>query len=62
MAKEIHYQTTCNLAIHKINEKGLPILGAKFKLFKEESPKKPIKFAYHKNFKVYELDPMELGN
>ncbi|MDM0977878.1 SpaA isopeptide-forming pilin-related protein [Clostridium perfringens] len=51
-------KTTVNLAIHKINEKGLPILGANFKLFKEESPKKPIKFAYNKNFKVYELDPM----
>ena len=35
-------KTTVNLAIHKINEKGLPILGANFKLFKEESPKKPI--------------------
>lgn len=51
-------KTTVNLAIHKINEKGLPILGANFKLFKEESPKKPIKFAYNKNLKVYELDPM----
>ena len=46
-------KTTVNLAIHKINEKGLPILGANFKLFKEESPKKPIKFAYNKNLKVY---------
>lgn len=54
-------KTTLNLAIHKINEKGLPILGANFKLFKEESPKKPIKFAYNKNFKVYELDPMGGG-
>ncbi|HAT4105011.1 TPA: LPXTG cell wall anchor domain-containing protein [Clostridium perfringens] len=54
-------KTTVNLAIHKINEKGLPILGANFKLFKEESPKKPIKFAYNKNFKVYELDPMGSG-
>lgn len=54
-------KTTVNLAIHKINEKGLPILGANFKLFKEESPKKPIKFAYNKNFKVYELDPMGAG-
>lgn len=54
-------KTTVNLAIHKINEKGLPILGANFKLFKEESPKKPIKFAYNKNFKVYELDPMGGG-
>ncbi len=41
-------KTTVNLAIHKINEKGVPILGANFKLFKEESPKKPIKFAYNK--------------
>ncbi|WP_415326038.1 SpaA isopeptide-forming pilin-related protein [Clostridium perfringens] len=54
-------KTTVNLAIHKINEKGIPILGANFKLFKEESPKKPIKFAYNKNFKVYELDPMGGG-
>ncbi|HII4471060.1 TPA: SpaA isopeptide-forming pilin-related protein [Clostridium perfringens] len=54
-------KTNVNLAIHKINEKGLPILGANFKLFKEESPKKPIKFAYNKNFKVYELDPMGVG-
>ncbi|MCX0397485.1 cell surface protein [Clostridium perfringens] len=54
-------KTTVNLAIHKINEKGLPILGADFKLFKEESPKKPIKFAYNKNLKVYELDPMGGG-
>ncbi|EGT0692683.1 LPXTG cell wall anchor domain-containing protein [Clostridium perfringens] len=54
-------KTTVNLAIHKINEKGLPILGSNFKLFKEESPKKPIKFAYNKNFKVYELDPMGVG-
>lgn len=54
-------KTTVNLAIHKINEKGLHILGANFKLFKEESPKKPIKFAYNKNFKVYELDPMGGG-
>ncbi|HAT4113957.1 TPA: SpaA isopeptide-forming pilin-related protein [Clostridium perfringens] len=54
-------KTTVNLAIHKINEKGLPILGANFKLFKEESPKKPIKFAYNKNFKVYELDSMGGG-
>lgn len=54
-------KTTVNLAIHKINEKGLPILGSNFKLFKEESPKKPIKFAYNKNFKVYELDPMGGG-
>ncbi|MGM8305717.1 SpaA isopeptide-forming pilin-related protein [Clostridium perfringens] len=54
-------KTTVNLEIHKINEKGLPILGANFKLFKEESPKKPIKFAYNKNFKVYELDPMGGG-
>ena len=54
-------KTTVNLAIHKINEKGVPILGANFKLFKEESPKKPIKFAYNKNFKVYELDPMGGG-
>lgn len=54
-------KTTVNLAIHKINEKGLPILGANFKLFKEESPKKPIKFAYNKNLKVYELDSMGGG-
>ncbi|MGU9161834.1 SpaA isopeptide-forming pilin-related protein, partial [Clostridium perfringens] len=54
-------KTTVNLAIHKINEKGLPILGANFKLFKEESTKKPIKFAYNKNLKVYELDPMGGG-
>lgn len=54
-------KTTVNLAINKINEKGLPILGANFKLFKEESPKKPIKFAYNKNLKVYELDPMGGG-
>ena len=54
-------KTTVNLAIHKINEKGLPILGSNFKLFKEESPKKPIKFAYNKNLKVYELDPMGGG-
>ncbi|MCX0377691.1 SpaA isopeptide-forming pilin-related protein [Clostridium perfringens] len=54
-------KTNVNLAIHKINEKGLPILGANFKLFKEESPKKPIKFAYNKNLKVYELDPMGVG-
>ncbi|WP_415339594.1 SpaA isopeptide-forming pilin-related protein [Clostridium perfringens] len=54
-------KTTVNLEIHKINEKGLPILGANFKLFKEESPKKPIKFAYNKNFKVYELDSMGGG-
>ena len=54
-------KTTVNLAIHKINEKGLPILGSNFKLFKEESPKKPIKFAYNKNFKVYELDSMGGG-
>ncbi|WP_415349316.1 SpaA isopeptide-forming pilin-related protein [Clostridium perfringens] len=54
-------KTTVNLAIHKINEKGIPILGANFKLFKEESPKKPIKFAYNKNLKVYELDPMGGG-
>ncbi|XZJ10625.1 SpaA isopeptide-forming pilin-related protein [Clostridium perfringens] len=54
-------KTTVNLAIHKINEKGLPILGSNFKLFKEESPKKPIKFAYNKNLKVYELDPMRVG-
>ncbi|PVE15429.1 cell surface protein [Clostridium perfringens] len=54
-------KTTLNLAIHKINEKGLPILGANFKLFKEESTKKPIKFAYNKNLKVYELDPMGGG-
>ncbi|WP_283693857.1 SpaA isopeptide-forming pilin-related protein [Clostridium perfringens] len=54
-------KTTVNLAIHKINEKGVPILGANFKLFKEESPKKPIKFAYNKNLKVYELDPMGGG-
>lgn len=54
-------KTTVNLAIHKINEKGVPILGANFKLFKEESPKKPIKFVYNKNLKVYELDPMGGG-
>ncbi|EIA18593.1 LPXTG cell wall anchor domain-containing protein [Clostridium perfringens] len=54
-------KTTVNLEIHKINEKGLPILGSNFKLFKEESPKKPIKFAYNKNLKVYELDPMGGG-
>lgn len=54
-------KTNVNLAIHKINEKGLPILGANFKLFKEESTKKPIKFAYNKNLKVYELDPMGGG-
>ncbi|ELC8351837.1 LPXTG cell wall anchor domain-containing protein [Clostridium perfringens] len=54
-------KTTVNLAIHKINEKGVPILGSNFKLFKEESPKKPIKFAYNKNLKVYELDPMGGG-
>ncbi|HHD2790899.1 prealbumin-like fold domain-containing protein [Clostridium perfringens] len=54
-------KTTVNLAIHKINEKGLPILGSNFKLFKEENPKKPIKFAYNKNLKVYELDPMGGG-
>lgn len=54
-------KTTVNLAIHKINEKGVPILGANFKLFKEENPKKPIKFAYNKNLKVYELDPMGGG-
>lgn len=54
-------KTTLNLAIHKINEKGLPILGSNFKLFKEESTKKPIKFAYNKNLKVYELDPMGGG-
>lgn len=54
-------KTTVNLAIHKINEKGVPILGANFKLFKDENPKKPIKFAYNKNLKVYELDPMGGG-
>ncbi|MDK0612982.1 SpaA isopeptide-forming pilin-related protein [Clostridium perfringens] len=54
-------KTTVNLAIHKINEKGVPILGANFKLFKEENPKKPIKFAYNKNLKVYELDLMGGG-
>ncbi|HHD2603287.1 TPA: SpaA isopeptide-forming pilin-related protein [Clostridium perfringens] len=54
-------KTTVNLAIHKINEKGIPVLGSNFKLFKEESPKKPIKFAYNKNLKVYELDPMGGG-
>ncbi|XZN28925.1 SpaA isopeptide-forming pilin-related protein [Clostridium perfringens] len=58
---EVPIKTNVNLAIHKINEKGLPILGANFKLFKEESPKKPIKFAYNKNLKVYELDPMGVG-
>ncbi|HHQ4319856.1 TPA: SpaA isopeptide-forming pilin-related protein [Clostridium perfringens] len=54
-------KTTLNLAIHKINEKGMPILGARFRLFKEESPKKPIKFTFNQNSKVYELDPMGVG-
>lgn len=54
-------KTTLNLAIHKINEKGIPILGARFILFKEESPKKPIKFTFNQDSKVYELDPMGVG-
>ncbi|MDM0478504.1 SpaA isopeptide-forming pilin-related protein [Clostridium perfringens] len=54
-------KTTLNLAIHKINEKGMPILGARFRLFKEESHKKPIKFTFNQNSKVYELDPMGVG-
>ena len=54
-------KTTLNLAIHKINEKGIPILGARFRLFKEESPKKPIKFTFNQNSKVYELDPIGVG-
>ncbi|WP_096514623.1 SpaA isopeptide-forming pilin-related protein [Clostridium perfringens] len=54
-------KTTLNLAIHKINEKGVPILGARFRLFKEESLKKPIKFTFNQNSKVYELDPMGVG-
>lgn len=54
-------KTTLNLAIHKINEKGVPILGARFRLFKEESTKKPIKFTFNQNSKVYELDPMGVG-
>lgn len=61
VAKDDPLPTTCNLAIYKVNEKDLPILGANFKLFKAENPKKPLKFACNKNFKVYELDPMGGG-
>lgn len=61
IVKDEPLPTSCNLVINKINEKGVPILGARFKFFKEESPKKPIKFAYNKNSKVYELDQMGDG-
>ncbi|MDU5651601.1 MAG: prealbumin-like fold domain-containing protein, partial [Clostridium perfringens] len=38
VAKDDPLPTTCNLVINKINEKEIPILGAKFKLFEESNP------------------------
>ena len=36
VAKDDPLPTTCNLVINKINEKEIPILGAKFKLFEKK--------------------------
>lgn len=59
VAKDDPLPTTCNLVINKINEKEIPILGAKFKLFEESNPKKVLKFSSQKN--NYELDPNGIG-
>ncbi len=54
VAKDEPLPTTCNLIINKINEKEIPILGAKFKLFEQSNAKKYLKFSSQKN--SYELD------
>ena len=59
VAKDDPLPTTCNLVINKINEKEIPILGAKFKLFEERNQKKVLKFSSQKN--NYELDPNGIG-
>ncbi|MGU9410304.1 SpaA isopeptide-forming pilin-related protein [Clostridium perfringens] len=59
VAKDDPLPTTCNLVINKINEKEIPILGAKFKLFEESNPKKVLKFSSQKN--NYELNQNGVG-
>ncbi|MDM0452804.1 SpaA isopeptide-forming pilin-related protein [Clostridium perfringens] len=59
VAKDEPLSTTCNLVINKINEKEIPILGAKFKLFEESNPKKVLKFSSQKN--NYELNQNGVG-
>lgn len=59
VAKDDPLPTTCNLIINKINEKEIPILGAKFKLFEESNPKKVLKFSSQKN--NYELNQNGVG-
>lgn len=59
VAKDDPLSTTCNLVINKINEKEIPILGAKFKLFEESNPKKVLKFSSQKN--NYELNQNGVG-
>jgi|GEM_PF-2534903 len=59
VAKDEPLPTTCNLVINKINEKEIPILGAKFKLFEESNPKKVLKFSSQKN--NYELNQNGVG-
>lgn len=59
VAKDDPLPTTCNLVINKINEKEIPILGAKFKLFEESNPKKFLKFSSQKN--NYELNQNGVG-
>lgn len=59
VAKDDPLPTTCNLVINKINEKEIPILGAKFKLFEESNPKKFLKFSSQKN--NYELNQNVVG-
>lgn len=59
VAKDDPLPTTCNLVINKINEKEIPILGSKFKLFEESNPKKVLKFSSQKN--NYELNQNGVG-
>lgn len=54
VAKDEPLPTTCNLVINKINEKGIPILGAEFELIKEENPENPLSFTSQEN--NYEID------
>lgn len=54
VAKDDPLPTACNLVINKVNEKGIPILGAEFELIKEENPENPLSFTSQEN--NYEID------
>lgn len=54
VAKDDPLPTTCNLNINKVDEKGLPILGAEFQLVKETDQENPIIFISQNN--IYEID------